>query len=248
MKQSRPCIFCGGAGLTKEHLFADWLTELFPHAEKDRRTFGTTTEWPNFTLTAENGHSGAKKVREVCNTCNNGWMSRIDERAKPIAVEMIQAKPITVAPEDQKTLATWLTKVAMVGDNVEREGSRISQEHRNYLRERNEPPPTWQVWVTSYGGWRWHHLRMEQLRSPFGLPNRPKTYFTSSVVGMGTMLAVVVGHGADGIKLEIGESGKQLQQIWPASQTFDWPTEHDLSDEDADAFTTVGKNLRPVIA
>jgi hypothetical protein len=63
MKQSRTCVFCGGAGLTKEHLFANWLTELFPRVEKDKRTFGATKNWPDYTITSpttkEKGPTGS---------------------------------------------------------------------------------------------------------------------------------------------------------------------------------------------
>jgi hypothetical protein len=132
----------------------------------------------------------------------------------------------------------------MVGDHIERQRSKISQEHRSYLRDNLSPPSTWQIWVSSYGGFRWHHLRMEQFRSALELPNRPKTYFVSSVIGMGTMLALVLGHGAQGLKLEIGGRPDRLQRIWPISETFEWPTDRDLLDEEADELTTISKNVR----
>ncbi len=195
MKQSRPCIFCGGAGLSKEHLFADWLRELFPRTNKDMHTFGTTKMWPNYTVERKQGHSGSKKIREVCTVCNNGWISDLDNHAKLIASELIVGKPLRVNPDRQRTLATWLAKISMVGDHIERQRSKVSQEHRSYLRDNLSPPSTWQIWVSSYGGLRWHHLRMEQFRSALELPNRPKTYFVSNVIGMGAMLALVLGHG-----------------------------------------------------
>lgn len=200
--------------------------------------------WPSYTVERKQGHSGSKKIREVCTVCNNGWIGDLDNHAKLIAKELIVGKPLRVTADSQRTLATWLAKISMVGDHIERQRSKISQEHRSYLRENIVPPPTWQIWVSSYGGFRWHHLRMEQFRSALELPNRPKTYFVSNVIGMGTMLALVLGHGALGLKAEIGEPADRLQRVWPTSGTFEWPTDRDLIDEEADELTTISKKVR----
>jgi hypothetical protein len=96
------CIFCGGSGLTKEHLLADWLREIFPRTAKDTHTFGTIESWtpkPRFVQRVKQGHAGSRKVRKVCGPCNSGWIGAIDDAAKQAIVPLIHGQSVVVTPE-----------------------------------------------------------------------------------------------------------------------------------------------------
>jgi hypothetical protein len=73
------CIFCERPGnLSKEHLFPDWLGAYFPRNSQTRRN-ATYTQWkdeavvhrPGERSRTEHGHPGTKKLRKVCEDCNN---------------------------------------------------------------------------------------------------------------------------------------------------------------------------------
>src|ERR1700742_2428273 len=92
------CIFCLKPGTTNEHLFPDWLRVLFPRTPKDTTTRGVT-QWGQDKLgklyamparTIHKGHSGVTKIPYVCAGCNNGWMSRLENRARPFLMPLIQ--------------------------------------------------------------------------------------------------------------------------------------------------------------
>jgi hypothetical protein len=81
------CIFCQQqpptVKISKEHIFGDWLREMFPRDAGTTHTHGII-KWPfpgsqlakpSIQTRIRPGHSGSKKVRAVCETCNSGWMS-----------------------------------------------------------------------------------------------------------------------------------------------------------------------------
>ena len=101
------CIFCGGAPLTREHLWPDWLRrELEIKVGFDWRiqqeSEGSTTRDHAWTAPPFN-----QQVRAVCARCNSGWMSDIESAAKPILQALIRADGRQLHRRMQRTLATW---------------------------------------------------------------------------------------------------------------------------------------------
>ena len=54
------------------------------------------------------------KARVVCSTCNNGWMSRIEERVKPVLGPMLTGHAAALDSAAQVALARWAIKTSMV--------------------------------------------------------------------------------------------------------------------------------------
>lgn len=46
-------------------------------------------------------------VGEVCRKCNEGWLSRLEERVKAIACPAIVGRRCVWSPKEQRTLALW---------------------------------------------------------------------------------------------------------------------------------------------
>src|SRR3954454_13509204 len=112
-----PCVFCGADGpLTLEHVFPDWLRPfLAVHGDEDgthrRQVFRVGGE------ETDRSHKGAPAtltVRSVCAGCNNGWMSRLEGRAKPFLETMLRGHSRTYYAGGQEVIATWLVKTALV--------------------------------------------------------------------------------------------------------------------------------------
>ncbi len=240
--------------MTKEHLFSDWLRELFPRTAQDTHTFAKAVTWnpiPKFSQEVRQGHSGSRKIRKVCGTCNNGWVSRIDGAAKEVAPPLINGASVTVEVEAQRALATWFAKIAMVADSSRVETASHLQNDRDWIREHSLPPLLWQVWIGSYEGvvWRdlaiFHHggrLDLTPVTPPqLGLAG----YVTSTALGMGRMIALVIGNENPAIDLNIGTAATRLHRIWPAHQPLRWPQAALLSDQEAGGIAYI---LRSAIA
>jgi hypothetical protein len=164
--QIHRCIFCERMGLTREHLFADWLRVLFPRSATDTHNHGVTT-WGQSssgriyampTLTVHQGHSGSRKVKCVCGPCNNGWMSRLETRTRPILMPLIQGNFHRVSPFDQKTLASWITKTIMVAEFLFPERVTIPDADRLRMYASAEPSENWKIWIAGYQGLKWRNL------------------------------------------------------------------------------------------
>lgn len=73
------CIFCGKQEkLTKEHVFPNWLSNLYKNNDLVINEFvgDTNLKW----LSKIFQH----KARVVCKDCNNGWMSDLEKSVIPI--------------------------------------------------------------------------------------------------------------------------------------------------------------------
>jgi hypothetical protein len=223
----RRCGFCGRSGkLTGEHLWADWLRELlsnkeapFPH----RRTStigGLDHQWlmPPFTL----------RVNEVCRACNNGWMSELEEQAKPLLKPMILGKPTQLSERDQVTLATWAAKTAMVYQLTTKHRAIRPYEYE-YLRLHLKPRSPAQVWLATrtneepkpsiFG------YRASGMAPTRGGPPRHEGYLITLAIGY--FVAQVYGHDlemdSEALWTRRGPLAPSLQQIWPYAEPAGWP-------------------------
>lgn len=55
-------------------------------------------------------------VRNVCGPCNNGWMSRLEGRAKPLLIELMnmRASLLQLSDEERTVLSAWAVKTAFM--------------------------------------------------------------------------------------------------------------------------------------
>lgn len=114
------CIFCGANGkLTREHVFARWLEALFPDlgdAEYVRRTVThASDDWHE-----QPGRPFDLVVRNVCSSCNSGWMSELETAAQPILTPMLRDEARVLSGVEQHTVATWAVKTMLTvqGTNI----------------------------------------------------------------------------------------------------------------------------------
>jgi hypothetical protein len=157
-KPAGKCVFCGRRGLTKGHVWPDWLSEILPptashHVLETGKTYTFTPVVPGpiYSKRRRQGHAGSRKPRNTCGECNSGWMSVIEGSAKPYAVPLIQNVPFLLDTIGQRTLASLLCLIAMryelLGDM-----RAVSVSERDWLRYYREPSEDWKIWIAHYGG------------------------------------------------------------------------------------------------
>ncbi len=148
----RKCIFCGGRADSIEDAWPLWISKLTGdkvgqitfHSPRGKRV------WPGKYV----------RARRTCrNRCNNGWMSRLEEDAKPIMTPMIEGTPTDLDVTQQLTMAFWSMKTAMVYDAIESQGrTYFSKDQRIQLLSSMEGrvqlplPRNARVWLASYRG------------------------------------------------------------------------------------------------
>lgn len=149
------CIFCGGAGISAEHIFPDWLGKDFPNPPRAKRldlswrleqhgSPGRIYERQGL----KNGMARNFRVRAVCKLCNNGWMSEIENQAKPLLNLLMHGNAWTIREYEQSILMTWLVLKAMVFDGYGGPDELIiSRQDREQFRKSFFVKPEWRAWI-----------------------------------------------------------------------------------------------------
>jgi hypothetical protein len=242
------CIFCGGKGLTKEHVFPAWMRPLLQgYVEASEvpnysqmQTFGglsvpgtpTSRGWNN------QGYIFNKRLRVVCRSCNNGWMSQQEKETKSLLTAMIEGRSASLGYDEQCRLALWCALRAGIFERDDPERAAITPHQYRYIYEHRTLPDGWKVFAASYGGLEWavrmFHLGGKVLNiADQSMPSVPNTHLTA--MGMGKIVCAVVGSTATNAPHVIAQlSPIRMQQIWPFEQSLGWPSLPEVDDNTLD--------------
>jgi hypothetical protein len=200
------------------------------------------------TLKTKTGDPHVTKLRVVCKTCNNGWMSRLQEEAKPILVPMLTGQTTVLPQIRQRIIARWVAMSVATGEYFNPDLAAVSQAERDFLRLKRRAPSTWRIWVGHYkredwvGLWVHHSIPISDKKHVIqffddGRP-RPNTQATTFVVGQ--IYFTVISSAIVGIpgQYEFADRARRrLFEIWPyRGKPLQWPLPL-LSDEEADGIS-----------
>lgn len=106
------CPFCDRNHNSRrgEHVIPKWIAREFPDIK-----------WDITNLLTNYNRIGAKNhihilTQRPCSACNNGWMAKLENLAKPVLLPLIHGKPSTLSIKDQIIIATWFFKTAVMYD------------------------------------------------------------------------------------------------------------------------------------
>lgn len=222
----KKCIFCQGYGMSKEHLWPDWLSSYFNKTSNDKHVselYSSEGKSPSI-LQRRNERPGnliTKKFRVVCETCNNGWMSQLEEKVKPTLLGIIENKSVTLTEQNLSILSRWLVMKVMVAEQSE-EGTQVTPEvERKKFYENEKIPNYFRVYIarqkTTHES---AYLRQSATLalSPDG-PSPPLNGMrrNTQTVGflIGSLFAYVTAARVDNFDLESSLNLKQLRRIYP---------------------------------
>lgn len=115
----RRCVGCGEvlteASRTREHILPQWLAAELKIPNTNLKHFLHDNPKDRDELLRE--HSlGTFVIKNVCATCNSGWMSRLENQAMPILLGLMNLKPalLGLSEEDRTTISIWAIKTAFM--------------------------------------------------------------------------------------------------------------------------------------
>ena len=222
------CVFCGGRGLTKGHVWPDWLNKILPksatHHEQETgkfNTFEAAVPGPQHVIKVAQGHARSRKPRNTCLRCNGGWMSLMEDRARGCATRLILDLPQLMDLGDQNSVASLLTLIAMRLEFLG-EMRAISNQERDWLRYYREPSDDWKIWISAFGGddgdehWsRTYAAQLEPERTDLVGPEYCNVRVSTLV--MGKLCAHLFYSPIIDFR---GYEGISLAQIWPRQNLY----------------------------
>jgi hypothetical protein len=140
-QHSLPCIFCNNESGSEEHIWPAWVHR--------HRKFGPLKmqEGNGPQVIADDPE---QTVDTVCHTCNNTWMSQLEQKNIPSLKPMVDGKQIEIDPGRQRLLREWAVKTAMINDSTKvRSGIQMfyTQTERTAMRESRAIPPQTRIWL-----------------------------------------------------------------------------------------------------
>ncbi|TJZ93688.1 hypothetical protein [Actinacidiphila oryziradicis] len=108
---ARTCVFCDGTPLTKEHTLPKWLKSAFRGDAGSRALHVRGTESTQIQHVADAFNA---TVKIVCATCNNGWMSGLENGVRSFLPDLINGRAAELTQQDQNALASWCLKTMLM--------------------------------------------------------------------------------------------------------------------------------------
>lgn len=231
----RSCIFCGGPANSKEDAWPSWLM----------RQLGATSAG---IVEAQRGRQAPRTWRAsglrigcVCTICNNGWMSILEERVKPIVESLFGEESVILNNADQLALSVWAGKNAMVYEALRLEPSWFyTNSDRWTLREALRVPPSTSIWIAKCVEHHGVFCKASDLGGVAG-SSRAQVKAHVTTMGFGSLAIQVLSvqlpsSSQPDIKVtadpRTGPWDQATIQIWPdPSEAITWPALIGLSGE-----------------
>jgi hypothetical protein len=252
-RTSKYCIFCGKAPTTREHIWADWLTQYIPKIMPKHNSTSTMVNADrgmDKVSKVWGGDPRSRRLQIVCGPCNNGWMSSLQTAAKPTLIPLITGKSINLTLERQKILAAWSAMSVICAEYFYPKSAAVSVTNRRWLYQTHTAPNDFRIWIGDFDRKEWlPHWGHSSLRisasehegpqgwtvHPDGTP-RVNTQTTVFVVGRLFILSYSCPFPEILHAEKIVDAvDSRLSQIWQPRHSFLlWPPADTLSDRSAD--------------
>ncbi len=147
---NKTCIFCNGRVDSKEDIWPKWVLRLLKKSREERvqmraqRYKEQPRQWPT--------KDSALKIGNVCQECNNGWMSRLEGSVKAILSPMIIGTSVVLTVSQQERITAWLTKCAMMFDSMDKGDVFYDVLDRQHFKTNVAPYSDTAAWLGHYAG------------------------------------------------------------------------------------------------
>jgi hypothetical protein len=146
----KTCIFCSRRATTDEDVIPKWVLRILRKQAGERVPMRTYRQGkpPEDRIVADS----AQKVGSVCHSCNNGWMSRLEEDVKPILTPMVLGNSVMLNAQQQERLTTWMTKCAMIYESMVSGKVFFDGLDRRHFMSSGTPFVSTSTWLGRYTG------------------------------------------------------------------------------------------------
>lgn len=222
--------------MTREHVWPDWLSRTgFPNEPN------VIESGPLNRLPAKYGPMRplSTTVKAVCDKCNNGWMSRVEQAVQPVLTPILSGQRTLIDPVVLPTVALWALKTALIAMLLSQgDGDSPPVPPSDYVdvynsRESFHPPESVLAWIGRYGH---QEPRLSTQVTPVvfernggSLSSLPQAYVFSVLVGE-VFVQGIRFTDRNGETSFLDPPG--MARAWPKGKSLSWPLSNALSYED----------------
>ena len=249
-KSRRACVFCGATDqkITREHILPEWVLETVPMPASGKHTVrhqfhpqAGKEPTRNWTTTDRLD----LQVSGPCEPCNNGWMSELENEAKPCLLPMMEGRHRTYYADGQDRIARWVLKTALMsmlaGEDADlRAFARL--ECSRFFAERR-PTPWTQIWTGASNfttGGLFHAFNLD-----FTYTDETPAHYYAVAMRISQAIFQIVGPKVQEGKVVLNFRGvlsMGLTPFWPINPPVTYAPRAALTDENievmADLFTS----------
>lgn len=225
----RRCVFCDSdKDLEREHVWPEWLQRMDWVPERVRQHHVTERDDEQLADRRWESPPFSVRVRRVCHDCNHGWMSDLEQAAKPLLVPMIEGRGRALHRDGQRTVATWAVKTAMMFEFTHTEILVVPQEHHHHVARHREPPPQSIVSLAAYDAGRFDaYYRQHPLRvagTGAGAVDAEGHNGYVATLGISHLVLQVFGHTVP-VELAVERAdwiAGSVYDVWPYGDSLTW--------------------------
>lgn len=220
-----PCVFCGATdAMSVEHVCPKWVRPVLAAEGAGTGTHERTLLRADGEQTASYRAGPATATRRsVCAGCNNGWMSQLEDRAKPYLLSMIRGHTRTYHRTGQTLIAAWAVKTALVAGSKQ-DPPTPPAFYRDFY-DAKRPSDSTRVWLAATPWLGRHSIDHRTLRvGRIGEPPVTSRNAFATLLTLGHLAIYVVAWGANEPDLQpLDAFERSLLPLWPISSAVTWP-------------------------
>jgi hypothetical protein len=174
-------------------------------------------------------HGPKFKTKKLCRRqCNNGWMSDLENAVRPTMACLINDFEMDLDAEQQRLLARWAVKTAMVIEGVKQaKNGFYTPEERSAFRQTLVPPVQTAVWIGRCVQSNNLHGEARKLHVSNPTAANPLTDGCATTFVIGRLVLQVLSvkrkpdmmYGSLRLQVRSGPWEARLAQIWPVEKT-----------------------------
>jgi hypothetical protein len=149
------CIFCGGTPTNREHVWPRWSHKYISKTKRKWHSLHAVEhkDRTDFRIIKHPGDPHDWQVKCVDERCNNGWMRRLEDKARPMLIPLLRGDEGRryLGKKEQQTIATWIALKTFVQEYGPYSDKLGHHTQLKMLWKKQLPPSTaWRIWIGRY--------------------------------------------------------------------------------------------------
>ena len=183
------------------------------------------------------------RLKTVCHECNTGWMHRLEDHTIPTMKPMLGPITLPISVVEQRTLAFWAAKTAIMLQDANRElGRPIPSEHIAAIYDARDErpcvvPDQLTVWLAKHRGPSvgLAYVVAYSVEAPGSLQRAAEEHRYWIGLRIGTVAFHILGHTLLPTDARVATLTPGLMRIWPPGlHQIEWPLQKSFDDHDFD--------------